>query len=89
MTESLSPSMVEAMDYAKLVGGVLHRYRGVCWSMPGAVTDRGFPVHGRISNPTIGALVKRGWLRVVLRAGSRDLKRAVKVKIARPWPPAE
>lgn len=86
--ESLSPTMVEAMDYAKLVGGVLHRYRGVCWSKPGAITERGFPVHDRIPNPTIGALIKRGWLRVVWLGGSRALRRPVRVRIARPWPPS-
>jgi hypothetical protein len=67
---TLSPTMVEAMDYAKRVGGVLHRYRGVCWSRPGAITDRGFPVVDRIPNPTVGALLKRGWLRVMMSAGS-------------------
>lgn len=89
MIESLSPSMVEAMDYAKQAGGVLVRYRGVCWSKPGAVTERGFPVPVRIGNPTVGALVKLGWLRIMASGGSGMLRRPIKVAIAKPWPPAE
>jgi hypothetical protein len=86
---TLSPTMVEAMDYAKRVGGVLHRYRGVCWSRPGAITDRGFPVVDRIPNPTVGALLKRGWLRVMMSAGTGRLRRPVKVVVARRWPPSD